>query len=137
MRVVIDTTCLISALALRSAQMTWLVSTWQDGLCLPLVSDSTRTEFVTVLQARKFKLSPVEQETILTNYLEYCEEVTAIGPCPVRCTDLGDQPFLDLALSGDAEVLITGDHALLALAGQTVFNIETAAAFRKRWFPDY
>ena len=35
--------------------------------------------------------------------------------------------------AGQAAVLITGDKALLRLAGQAPFAIESAAAFRKRF----
>jgi predicted nucleic acid-binding protein len=43
-----------------------------------------------------------------------------------------DQLFLDLAQSGKADILVTGDDDLLALAGQTVFVIETPEEYRRR-----
>jgi hypothetical protein len=43
------------------------------------------------------------------------------------------QPFVDLALSGKAELLIRGDRDLLALAGRTRFLIETPEAYRVRY----
>ncbi|MGB8535445.1 MAG: hypothetical protein WCD57_03455 [Acidobacteriaceae bacterium] len=46
----------------------------------------------------------------------------------------GCQPFLDLALSGRADFLISGDRDLLALAGSTGFLIETPEAYRIRIF---
>ncbi|MEX2163190.1 MAG: hypothetical protein WD823_02950 [Sulfuricaulis sp.] len=49
-----------------------------------------------------------------------------------RCRDSADQKFLTLAQIGRAQVLVTGDQALLVLAGQTRFAIETPAAFRER-----
>jgi predicted nucleic acid-binding protein len=50
----------------------------------------------------------------------------------VACRDPSDQPFLDLAHSGRAVVLVTGDRDLLRLSGQTRFGIETPAAYRRR-----
>jgi predicted nucleic acid-binding protein len=50
------------------------------------------------------------------------------------CRDASDQPFLDLAQSGKAELLISGDRDLLALTGRTRFLIETAKAYRVRIF---
>lgn len=44
------------------------------------------------------------------------------------CRDANDQPFLDLAQSGKAELLISGDRNLLPLTGRTRFLIETAEA---------
>jgi predicted nucleic acid-binding protein len=40
--------------------------------------------------------------------------------------------FLDLAFSGKAELLVSGDNDLLALTGQTTFLIETPEAYRLR-----
>jgi predicted nucleic acid-binding protein len=50
--------------------------------------------------------------------------------CPCLCRDRGDQPFLDLAQSGQADVLVSGDRDLLALVEQTRFVIETPEAYR-------
>jgi predicted nucleic acid-binding protein len=43
-----------------------------------------------------------------------------------------DQLFLDLAQSGKADLLVTGDDDLLALAGQMAFLIETPETYRRR-----
>jgi len=48
----------------------------------------------------------------------------------LSCRDKNDQPFLDLAESGKADLSVTGDRDLLALAGQTRFFIETPARHR-------
>jgi predicted nucleic acid-binding protein len=50
----------------------------------------------------------------------------------LACRDKNDQPFLDLAENGKADLLVTGDRDLVALAGQTRFFIETRAAYRAR-----
>jgi len=47
------------------------------------------------------------------------------------CRDANDQPFLDLALNGHADLLVSGDQDLLALSGQTEFLIETPEAYRR------
>jgi predicted nucleic acid-binding protein len=41
--------------------------------------------------------------------------------------------FLTLAAAGKAEVLVTGDKALLGLTGRTGFAIETPALFKTRF----
>jgi predicted nucleic acid-binding protein len=41
--------------------------------------------------------------------------------------------FLVLAAIGKAEALVTGDRALLDLAGRTRFAIETPARFKARF----
>ncbi len=52
--------------------------------------------------------------------------------CPVIYRGPGDQSIVDLAHSGGATVLVSGDADLLSLAGQTAFDIESPAAYRQR-----
>lgn len=85
-----------------------------------------------VLGYRKLKLSDEYQIELLGDYLSYCERVEVAEVCPIKCRDLKDQPFLDLAHSGRADILVTGDRDLLTLAGETGFLIETPEAFRRR-----
>jgi len=52
--------------------------------------------------------------------------------CPQVCRDSGDQIPLDLAHAAKADVLVSGDEDLPALAGQTAFAIETPRACQAR-----
>ena len=47
-----------------------------------------------------------------------------------RCSDPDDQKFLELALAATADVLLTKDRALLALARRVPFRILSPAGFR-------
>jgi putative PIN family toxin of toxin-antitoxin system len=87
-----------------------------------------------VLGYRKLKLSAEYQFELLGDYLSYCETIEVKVTCPVLCRDDKDQCFLDLAESGKADVLVTGDEDLLALVGQTAFVIETPEEYRRRIF---
>jgi putative PIN family toxin of toxin-antitoxin system len=80
----------------------------------------------------KFRLSREERRELLAEYLPYGEIIDVTERCTAVCRDVKDQPFLDLAQSGKAELLISGDHDLRALGGQTVFLIETPEAYRLR-----
>ena len=54
-------------------------------------------------------------------------------PPPVpECRDPFNRPFLELALAGGADALVTGDADLLALADLFAVPILTPAALRKR-----
>ena len=86
-----------------------------------------------MLAYAKFKLTPLEQFDLLSDYVPYCEIVDLRELAPMRCRDPKDQPFLDLAYNGDAQVLVTGDADLLALAAQTPFAIETPEQYRARF----
>lgn len=89
-------------------------------------------ELKRVLGYRKLKLSPEYQIELLSDYLSFCEITEVTESCPVLCRNVKDQLFLDLAQSGRADLLVTGDDDLLALAKQTAFVIETPEEYRRR-----
>jgi putative PIN family toxin of toxin-antitoxin system len=134
LRVVFDTNTVISALVFTAGRLGWLRAHWRERGTIPLVSYATGAELKWVLGYRKLKLSAEYQFELLGDYLSYCETIEVNEICPVKCRDAKDQPFLDLAQSGKANALVTGDEDLLALAGQTEFLIETPEEYRRRIF---
>ena len=70
-RVVIDTNILISALVF-GGKISRLRFAWQESCFTPLVSKVTTTELIRVLAYPKFKLTPTEQEDLLSDYLLFC-----------------------------------------------------------------
>jgi putative PIN family toxin of toxin-antitoxin system len=132
LRVVFDTNTVISALVFTSGRLAWLRTHWREGRSNPLVSRATVEELKRVLGYPKFKLNTDYQLELLGDYLVYCETIEVRETCPLQCRNPKDQPFLDLAQSGKADVLVTGDEDLLALAGQTEFVIETPGNYRRR-----
>jgi len=132
LRVVFDTNTVISALVFTGGRLTWLRAHWRERDSIALVSRVTVAELKWVLGYRKLKLSAEYQFELLSDYLSYCETIEVTATYPVQCRDAKDQPFLDLAHSGRANILVTGDRDLLALAGQTEFVIETPEGHRRR-----
>ncbi len=131
-RIVLDTNVVLSALLFPRGRLAWLRLHWQEGGCTPLISVATISELMRVLAYSKFQL-PADFRTELSGlYIPYCETVPQIDASSVTCRDARDQPLLDLAQSGNASLLVTGDDDLLALAGQTEFVIETPEAYRRR-----
>ncbi|HSM81192.1 MAG TPA: putative toxin-antitoxin system toxin component, PIN family [Nodosilinea sp.] len=122
-KVVLDTNVLVSALVFSRGAMTTLREAWQDQHFTPLVSRTTATELIRVLAYPKFKLTRIEQDDLLADYLPYCEVVPMLPELPAvpDCRDPLDVPFLQLALAGRADYLVTGDRDLLSL--KTVFTI--------------
>jgi len=131
-RIVLDTNAVLSALLFTHGRLNWLVNHWRAGDCQPLLSSTTAAELARILAYPKFRLTAIEQLEALSEYIPYCEEVEVVQSCPIVCRDAKDQPFLDLAQSGKADVLVTGDADLLMLAGQTAFVIETPEAHQRR-----
>ncbi len=131
-RIVFDTSVVVSAVVLQSGRLAWLRAHWSDGGCIPLISGDTAAELIRILGYRKFRLETQRRDELLADYLPYCEIVDITETCSVLCRDPNDQPFLDLAQSGKADSLVSGDRDLLVLAGQTRFAVETPEAYRVR-----
>jgi len=131
-RVVFDTNTVVSALLFANGPLAWLRQHWRDGSCTPLMSRATVAELARVLGYPKFRLAADDRLELLADYLPYCETIELVQRCPVVCRDASDQPFLDLAQSGKANLLVSGDDDLLVLARQTAFLIESPEDYRRR-----
>jgi putative PIN family toxin of toxin-antitoxin system len=130
-RVVLDTNVVLSALLFGNGRLAALRGAWQQARCQPLVSGATAGELLRALAYPKFKLSADEQEQLLADYLPYCTTVRmpTRAPRTPACRDPADLPFLQLAIIGKADCLVSGDRDLLAVTGPFPCLIVTAAAF--------
>ena len=131
--VVIDTHRVLSALIFAQGRLTSLRHAWQGAHCQPLVSSVTAAELLRVLAYPKFKLSAADHQELIADYLPYCTTVRmpAKPPATPACRDPLDVPFMQLAIVGKADYLVSGDHDLLSLAGQFACPIMTAEQFIK------
>ena len=131
-RVVFDTNVILSALLFKSGRVSWIVPLWKCAEVIPLASKETVFEFIRVLAYPKFKLTPLEQQTVVEAFLPYAETVrtvnTTSGP---QCRDPQDQKFLLLAAQGHADYLVTGDEDLLAVQGFMACPIITPGQFKR------
>jgi putative PIN family toxin of toxin-antitoxin system len=114
-RFVLDTNVLISALMLSQSKprLAWNQAR-RTGVIL--ASHETLQELASVLRRPKLAayVSPSESTAFLTDLARVVE------PVPIRervelCRDPWDDKFLELALAGRADFLLTGDADLLAL----------------------
>lgn len=132
MRVVLDTNTLVSAF-LFSGPASRLVPLWQRGQLTVLVSRSILEEYYRVLAYPKFGLSQAEiKDLIEEELLPYIEAVRVSRRLPVVCRDPDDMKFLECAVTGRAEYLITGDQDLRSLGSYRGVTIVTAAEFLQR-----
>lgn len=118
LRVVLDTNVVLSALVFGGGLAGRLRIGWQRGTFVPLASTATVQELIRVLAYPKFRLSRLEQDELLADYLPHTQAVRIPQPPPTvpKCRDLLDVPFMHLAVAGNATVLVSGDRDLLALA---------------------
>lgn len=115
LRVVLDTNVVISALLLqRSLTRQAFDRASSDGIVL--VSAETIEELNDVLRRPKFEKYIGEEERIefLTAYVREAVLVN-VTEAIKACRDPRDDKFLELAISGRATHIVTGDAGLLAL----------------------
>ena len=131
-RLVLDTNVLLSALLFHAGSLSWLRGAWQSNRIRPLVSRATTAEFIRVLGYPKFQLGSEQIRDLLDDYLPFCETVIVPDPAPAlpECRDPFDRPFLELALTGGADALVTGDGDVLELAETFAVPILSAASLR-------
>ena len=134
LRVVFDTNTVISALLFSKGWLAWLRTVWRQGTVVPLISKTTTEEIVRVLAYPKFHLDATDQEELLGDFLPFAEIIEAVlptGEVPV-CRDKHDQIFLELAVAGEADALVSGDEDLLVLSEQFPIPIMRPADFHRR-----
>jgi uncharacterized protein len=131
-RVVLDTNVVLSALLFQSGRLSWLRQAWKSEACRPLASQKTVAELLRALSYPKFRLEPEDVEELLGDYLPFVEVINpSSSPESLpMCSDPDDHMFLELAAAGRADLLITGDKALLSLDAEVGFRIVTPAAAR-------
>jgi putative PIN family toxin of toxin-antitoxin system len=128
MRIVVDTNVFVSA-ALKESSWPATVIRWIDLYGGLLKSAATETQVIEVLQrpyiaARMRHLFPDNIRRILG-----AAEWVTITESIVACRDPTDDKFLELAVNGRADVIVSGDLDLLVLDTFRGIPIITPAAF--------
>ncbi len=101
--------------------------------CLLLKSTITEQElFVTLARPRLAPLIPPRFRDWLGELLAAAELVT-ITQRIAACRDPKDDKFLELAVNGHADLIVSGDADLLALSPFRAIPIVTPAAFVQAW----
>ncbi len=132
-RVVFDTNMVLTALVFPKGRLAWLRQHWREGGAAPLISSASARELTRVLGYSKFRLTERHRMEVLALYIPYCESIYSAEKCPIECREAKDQHLLDLAHCGAADLLVTGDRDVLALAGQTNFVIESPEEYWRRF----
>ena len=132
-RFVIDTNVLISALLFKSSvPFRGLELATKQGIIL--YSKATFNELERVLNRSKFDkyLSQEERQVFLLKFVSGCQLVS-IKETITICRDEKDNKFLELAVSGNANIIITGDLDLLVLHPFQSIEILTPDKFVDRF----
>lgn len=128
-RIVADTNVLISRVLFANSVSGRALRKAVDQAQL-LISEPTFDEVAEVLSRPKFApYLTVEERRSFLGYLDRVVERVVITDIIRVCRDPKDDKFLELAVSGAANLIVTGDKDLLALHPFRGVNIVTPAQY--------
>lgn len=131
-RIVVDTNTLVSRLLLPRSVPAQAVRKAVDGGWL-LVSEATMAELAEVLARAKFDpYVSVEERQRFLRLLGRIAEFVPILHRVQACRDPKDDKFLEVAVNGEADLIVSGDGDLLDLVEFQGIPIITAAAYLRR-----
>jgi len=128
-RIVIDTNTYVSRLLGPGSVPALAVDRALEQARL-LLSEATLDELAGVLSRRKF--DPYVTHEARKTFVHLLVGVATLVPIVQRiraCRDPNDDKFLDVALNGEADLIVTGDRDLLALDPFHGVRIMTAATY--------
>ena len=132
-RFVLDNNILVSALLIKNSPPFQIIKKIEaQGLIL--YSEPTLLELHRVLSRKKFnKYFTVEEKQEFILKLVEMSELIEIKESITICRDSKDDKFLELAISGNADFIITGDQDLLVLNPFRNIEVITANEFLSRF----
>lgn len=108
MRLVLDTNVVVSALLTPHGAPARVLDLVLSGDHIVLLDDRIRAEYAEVLARPRFGFAPLDVATLL-RYLSAWGESVAARPLDLKLPDPDDLPFLEVAVAGRADVLVTGN----------------------------
>ena len=135
-RIVVDTNVFVSALLIKKSVPFQVINiAYKQGIIL--YSDATFTELQQVLSRRKFnKYLTLDERNVFLFKLANDSESVEIKEEINACRDAKDDKFLELAVNGHANFIVTGDADLLVLNPFREIEIITPEVFVSR-FQEY
>jgi len=118
MRVVVDTGILVSGLIRPNETIGDVLHALRDGRFIPIYSTPMMVEVTEVLSRpriqTKYHIQP-DDITALINLIRLRGELVIPKRAVTACRDPKDNKFLEAALAGKANAIVTGDDDLLVL----------------------
>jgi putative PIN family toxin of toxin-antitoxin system len=111
-KVVLDTNVTISAL-FWDGNPRKIYDLIRNGKLIMLLSDDMEKEFIRVVGYEKFGLSPQEVMPFLRNLRTHARHVEKKSKISLVMDDPTDNIFLECALDGRADFIVSGDRHLL------------------------
>jgi len=131
LRVVLDTNILVAGLLNPSENPGRVVDLFLAGEITLLVDDRMLAEYRAVLPRPKFASEAQEVSSLLDAVESEASRVSA-HPLDVELPDPADVPFLEVAVTGEADSLVTGNARHFRPAELRI-RVESPTEFIGRW----
>jgi putative PIN family toxin of toxin-antitoxin system len=135
MNVVLDTNVLVSGLLTPLGSSGQIVRMVFSGELTLILDARILSEYREVLQRPKFHFNTDNVKTLLEFLVNYGRFVSG-SPIENRLPDPDDEPFLEVAIAGNAEALVTGNSAHYPIAsreGIKLFSPSDFIEFYRHW----
>ena len=126
-RVVLDTNIFISAVL--GGRLGVIIDEWKAGKFKLIVTDSIAREYLDVINRPKFKIPQAEIIAVSDYLLQLGEFVTPTEEIHIIVADPTDDKFLEAALAGKVDYIVSGDNHLLELKSFREIPIITGKEF--------
>ncbi len=133
MRVVIDTNVLVSGLLSPYGASAEIVRMMVAGALDLLYDARIIYEYREVLSRPKFSFEKSNVD-ILVEFIEHYGIPIAAMPLSGHLPDVDDEPFLEVAISGKAECLITGNVAHYPMRSKRKMRVLTPRQFINKYY---
>ncbi|MDQ3004532.1 MAG: putative toxin-antitoxin system toxin component, PIN family [Chloroflexota bacterium] len=127
MRVVLDTNIFISAIL--GGRLRVIIDEWKAGKFTLIITDAIAREYIDVIKRPRFKIPPGEIVATTDYLLQTAEFVTPEEEITVIVADLTDNKFLEAAVAGKVNFIVSGDDHVLELKSFREIPILTAREF--------
>jgi putative PIN family toxin of toxin-antitoxin system len=126
-RVVIDTNVMVSAYL--GGRLETIIVAWIEGKFVLTVSNQIVNEYINVLSRPKFEIARAELDDFAALILSKAEFVVPGESIRVVEADPSDNKFLEAAVTGQADYIVSGDKHLRDLKEFRGIAILTPSAF--------
>lgn len=132
-RIVLDTNVIVSAVLTPFGPPARILDAVLNGNLLLLHDDRIVAEYFDVLNRRKFNFD-AELVSYLMDYIITSGEHVSAMPLQIKLKDEFDLPFIEVAISGHADALVTGNKRHFPQKLATA-QIATPAEFMEKIWP--
>ena len=109
MKIVLDTNVLVSGFFPRQSPPTIILDMIIEGILTVCYSSEIFIEYEEVLNRKKFIFIDKDRRKIVLNYIKNNGYLVSDIPVGIRLPDRDDEKFINAALSGQAQYIITGN----------------------------